>query len=75
MLILMKPNISHDDKIMSVEAINTVPVDETMIEIDETEYNVSKNELISLNVVSEETLDTETELGDSVDSSGLSEVT
>lgn len=53
--------IIEDDSVVSVEARNTVSVDENMIEIDETEYNTIKSELLGLNVVSEENIITETE--------------
>ena len=53
--------IIEDESVVSVEARNTVSVDENMIEIDETEYNTIKSELLGLNVVSEENIITETE--------------
>lgn len=53
--------IIEDGCVVSVEARNTVSADKNMIEIDETEYNTIKSELLGLNVTSEENIVTETE--------------
>ena len=59
-LIMFYYKIEENGEVVSVEARSTVSADETMIEIDETEYSTIKNELLGLNMINEESINTET---------------